>query len=143
TEQKWEAASLHAILAAELTPDAGGREGGGARFRLESARDVRLTPKAAVALGMAVHELAANAIKHGALSAPTGQVLVQAMVAERSDGRRLLLNWIESDGPPVGAPSRRGFGRRLLEQGLARELAGEVRLHYDAVGLSCRMDLHL
>lgn len=140
TDQNWEGASLHAILVMELTPHAGGREGGGSRFHLESARDVRLNPKAAVALGMAVHELATNAVKYGALSVPTGLVTVRSTLTA---DRRLILEWVEAGGPPVGRPSRRGFGGRLLEQGLAAELAGEVRLNYDAGGLSCRMDLPL
>jgi len=141
TDQKWAGASLHAILAMELTPHAGGREGGGSRFSLESARDIRLNPKAAVALGMAVHELATNALKYGALSSSAGQVTVKARVVDAEAERRLILEWTESGGPSVAKPTRRGFGGRLLEQGLAGELAGEVRLTYDPGGLCCTMDL--
>jgi two-component sensor histidine kinase len=56
---------------------------------------------------------------------------------------RLTLDWIEAGGPPVEGPRRRGFGSRLLEQGLAGELSGKVRLDYLPSGLSCRMDLPL
>ncbi|MDP3659183.1 HWE histidine kinase domain-containing protein [Phenylobacterium sp.] len=137
TDANWEAASLHAILVMELSPHAGGRQGGGGRFVLESDRDIRLNPKAAVALGMALHELATNAVKYGALSTPSGRVLVRSRVS----GADLVLEWIEQGGPTVVRPSRRGFGGRLLEQGLAGELAGRVVLTYDPAGLSCRMQL--
>jgi two-component sensor histidine kinase/PAS domain-containing protein len=139
TDQNWRGASLHDLVITELRPHAGGREGGGSRFLLESDRDIRLTPKAAVALGMAVHELATNAVKYGALSVPGGRVAVRSRVADD----RLTLDWIEAGGPPVEGPRRRGFGSRLLEQGLARELSGKVRLDYLPSGLSCRMDLPL
>jgi PAS domain S-box-containing protein len=140
TDQNWEGASLHDILAMELTPHAGRHSDGGARFLLDSDRDVRLTPKAAVALGMAVHELATNALKHGALSSPDGRVTVRALSKDRD---HLSLEWIESGGPPVSPPARRGFGGRLLERGLAAELAGRVKLDYNPDGLSCRMELPL
>lgn len=136
TAENWEAASLHAILAGELQP----HQGAG-RFVIDSDRDIRLAPKAAVALGMAIHELATNALKYGALSTPDGRVTVRTRVDGRVSDRRLLIEWIESDGPPVAKPTRRGFGARLLEQGLAGELAGHVRLDYLPSGLVCRMEL--
>jgi two-component sensor histidine kinase/PAS domain-containing protein len=139
TDQNWRGASLHDLVISELRPHAGGREGGGSRILLESERDVRLNPKAAVALGMAMHELATNAVKYGALSVPAGRVTVRS----RIEGRSLLIDWVESGGPPVAVPQRRGFGSRLLEQGLAGELAGDVRLGYLPDGLVCHMELPL
>jgi two-component sensor histidine kinase/PAS domain-containing protein len=139
TDQNWRGASLHDLVISELRPHAGGREGGGARILLESDRDIRLNPKAAVALGMAVHELATNAVKYGALSVPGGRVTFRSRV----DGPRLIVDWAESGGPPVTIPQRRGFGSRLLEQGLAGELAGDVRLGYLPAGLICHMELPL
>jgi PAS domain S-box-containing protein len=136
TDRSWEAASLHDILRLELRPHAGG-----ARFVLDSDRDLRLTPKAAVALGMAIHELATNALKYGALSTPDGLVSVRSRVTQSSVGRVLVLEWIESGGPPVQKPKRRGFGGRLLEQGLAGELHGRVELDYRPEGLFCRIEL--
>jgi PAS domain S-box-containing protein len=141
TDKNWEAASLHDLLTMELTPHAGGREGGGSRFVLDSDRDVQLNPKAAVALGMGLHELATNAVKYGALSKPTGRVTVRSRVTRAAQGPALVLEWIESGGPPVSKPKRRGFGGRVLEQGLAGELAGQVQLDYRPEGLSCRMQL--
>jgi two-component sensor histidine kinase/PAS domain-containing protein len=139
TDQNWRGASLHDLVISELRPHAGGREGGGSRILLESEHDIRLNPKAAVALGMAMHELATNAVKYGALSVPGGRVTVRSRV----DGRCLIVDWVESGGPSVESPRRRGFGSRLLEQGLAGELAGDVRLDYLPAGLVCHMELPL
>jgi two-component sensor histidine kinase/PAS domain-containing protein len=139
TARSWEAASLHDILLMEVSPHAGGREGGGSRFRLVSDRDVQLSAKAAVALGMAFHELATNALKYGSLSTPTGLVEVRTQVAGAPGDQALTIEWIESGGPPVAPPTRRGFGGRVLKQGLAGELAGDVQLDYRPEGLSCRI----
>lgn len=143
TAQNWHGASLLDILAAELRPHGGGRQGGGARFTVTGDQDVKLKPKAAVALGMAVHELATNALKYGALSVPDGHVALHLHLQGREPDRRLIIEWIESGGPEVAPPARKGFGSRLLERGLAGELAGRVRLDYHPAGLSCRMELPL
>ncbi len=140
TERHWRSASLLAMLAAELRPHGGARD---PRFTVEGDGDLHLQPKAAVALGMAMHELATNAAKYGALSTPTGRITLRAHRTRRDGQRRLVLDWIETGGPPVPVPSRRGFGARLLEDGLAGELAGDVRLEYRPEGLCCRMELPL
>jgi PAS domain S-box-containing protein len=134
TRESWEGASLREVFDAEMHAMAGED-----RITFDYADDVRLTPKAAVALGMGVHELATNAAKYGALSVATGQVRV-TWVQERD---LLRLTWAESNGPPVAPPARRGFGARLLERGLAAELSGGVELTYDAAGLICQMALPL
>jgi PAS domain S-box-containing protein len=141
TDQNWQAASLTDILIGELTPHAGARDGGGARFLLDADHDVRLNPKAAVALGMVVHELATNAVKYGALSKPGGRVTVRSRVKAAEGGGHLTVEWSESDGPKVVQPKRRGFGTRLLQQGLAGELGGEVEIEYRPDGLWCRIRL--
>ena len=94
----------------------------------------RLDPKSALALSMAFHELGTNALKYGGLSRPEGSVTL-AWTAE-PDGA-LRLTWTESGGPPVSPPSRRGFGSRLLERGLASELHGEVELRFEPDGVVC------
>ncbi len=140
TEQNWESASLREIVDAELEAF-GGRE----RLDFDYARDLRLNPKATVAVGMAVHELATNAAKYGALSTPGGRVSIawSTEPASPETAARLRLRWTESGGPPVPPPTRRGFGVRLLEKGLAGELSGVVRLAYDQSGLVCAMTLPL
>ena len=97
-----------------------------------------------VALSLAVHELATNALKHGAWRTETGDVVVEWSSAGGDDGgRRLRFRWSETGGPPINPPGRRGFGSRLIEQGLARELKGDVRLVFAPTGLACLMDAPL
>lgn len=138
----WEHASLQEILNLELMQHIGTR-GGGPRFVLESDGDVQLNAKAAVALGVAFHELAANAARYGALSQPGGRVTVRTRISGSDEDEQLFLEWRESGGPAVSRPQRRGFGGRVIEDGLAAELGGEVELDYGPEGLSCRMRLRM
>jgi two-component sensor histidine kinase len=139
TANHWEGAGLRGILSAELEPYAGGRAD---RIRLDGL-PVSLTPAVALPLGMAIHELATNAAKYGALSVETGQVAVEWQVDPRAGAETLSLFWRESGGPPVAPPSRTGFGTRLIRTSLERELAGEVRLDYAEAGLTCRIAVPL
>ena len=105
----------------------------GQRFRL-AGPPVRLGPETAVTLAMALHELTTNALKYGALSADVGQVNVEW----RADGpNRIVIEWIESGGPAVSAPVRRGFGSDLIERGLARQFGGTASLQFSEEGLRC------
>jgi two-component sensor histidine kinase len=88
---------------------------------------------------MALHELATNAVKYGALSDADGRVAITWAPAGE-DGGRFRLEWREIDGPTVTPPSRRGFGSRLLEKGLAYDLGGEVRLLFERTGLVCTIE---
>ena len=92
-----------------------------------------VSPKQALALSLALHELATNAAKYGALSRPGGRVELRW----KAQSGQLILNWRESGGPPVVAPSRRGFGSRLLEDGLFSDLDGHTRLDFVAAGVCC------
>jgi two-component sensor histidine kinase len=113
------------------------------RYRL-AGPDLNLPPKAAQAISLAVHELATNALKHGAWSAEQGEVAIDWAGATADDGaRRLHFKWSERGGPPVEPPARRGFGSRLIEKGLAQELRGEVRLVFEPAGLACLIDAPL
>ncbi|WP_052388672.1 sensor histidine kinase [Belnapia moabensis] len=106
--------------------------------------DVTLPANGAVALGIALHELATNAVKHGALSTDAGRVRLFWGEAE-TDGEGQawhLLRWEESGGPPVqGRPGRRGMGTRLLEGGLAGQIRGAVTLDFAPGGVRCTMRL--
>jgi two-component sensor histidine kinase len=136
SRRHWRGAALHELLTLEMEPF-----GGGERLNL-AGDDVQLTPKVALALAMAFHELATNALQYGALSNREGKIEVNAQ--SRGGGpRRLYLTWRESDGPKVNVPSHRGFGRRLLGAGLAHELAGDVRLEWSAPGVTCTMNIPL
>lgn len=109
--------------------------GGAARFHVVGP-PLRLNPGAAQALALGLHELATNALLHGSLRAPGGLVHLRWDVVGMGDAR-LLMSWTERGGPPIEPPSTRGFGRRLIERGLAQELGGTVKLAFDPEGVSC------
>jgi two-component sensor histidine kinase len=100
--------------------------------------DIRLLPKSALAVAMAVHELATNAAKYGALSNGSGRISVRWTIAEH-DAPRLQIVWTETGGPKVAAPSSKGFGSRLIERGLAGQLGGEAMIDYRESGVVCRI----
>ena len=95
-----------------------------------------VTAEAAQAIGLAIHELATNAIKYGALSVPMGKVKVSWVFdSDAAAPRQLLLNWIEQNGPPVTPPSRKGFGHIVIDDMIQRSLNGKVALEFLAHGL--------
>jgi two-component sensor histidine kinase len=96
--------------------------------------DLSLSPNTAVSLGMALHELATNAVKYGAWS-QGGEVRIETAVDEAAGV--ITVTWRELGGPKINPPRQRGFGSRLLEQGIASELGGEVGLQFAQEGLSC------
>jgi two-component sensor histidine kinase len=104
-----------------------------------SGTAIEVSPKHALALSLALHELATNAIKYGALSYPEGQVGVQWSVREGM----LHLDWEESGGPPVAPPTQKGFGSRLLEELVVRDLGGDTKLNYDVSGVRCSITARL
>lgn len=103
--------------------------------------DVVLPANATVSLVMVLHELATNAMKYGALSSEGGRVALRWTVDEV--GRVLTIEWREDGGPPVCAPSRKGFGFRLINEAVPRQLSGNVALTYAPEGLRCRILLPL
>lgn len=144
TATGWRGASLEGLAQAALATYYGSGDGGD-RVALDldlDGGDLRLSPAATQNLALALHELATNAAKHGALSAPAGRV---ALVARR-DGPagRLVLTWTETGGPPVpGPPATHGFGTTLLAKVIAHQHAGRVELDWRPEGLVCRLDLPL
>jgi PAS domain S-box-containing protein len=100
---------------------------------------VLLKPEAAQALGLALHELATNAAKYGALSTPSGHVSVAWERLPAAEGYGIALTWRETGGPKVAVPSRRGFGSLVIERHLARSLDGEVTLDFTPEGVECRV----
>lgn len=119
-----------------LTVDQGGSD----RY-VASGEDVRLPPKRALALSIALHELVLNAVTHGALSNDAGSIVVSWTMEPRPEGDRLILVWREKDGPPVTSTSKKGFGSRVIEDGLAHELAATVKLEYPIEGVTCTIDM--
>jgi two-component sensor histidine kinase len=128
TDESWNSTSLASVARTSLRA---------ARERVSfEGDDLRLRPKSAVALSMALHELGTNALKYGALSVERGRVSVRWTTR---DGR-FRLRWEETGGPTVSPPGHRGFGSRMIERGLAAELQGEVRIDWQPQGVVCTID---
>jgi two-component sensor histidine kinase len=136
TEAVWQTASLREILEKELRPYNDTR---GERIVLNGPA-VDLPSEAAVPIGMAIHELTTNAAKYGALSIPGGKVAIAWEAEPVEDGTRLKLVWEERGGPGVSAPTRQGFGSRLLHRVLATQLNAKVELDFRPKGLRVAID---
>lgn len=140
TSEQWSGADLGEIAAQAAQP-----------FRLAMGEDrlliegpyVRVPPKTAIAMALALHELATNAVKYGALSGPEGRVSFTWDVSGRGARRELTATWKELDGPRVNPPTRAGFGTRLIERGLASDLNGEVSIRYPPDGVVCTIRTRL
>lgn len=129
TATRWRGASLAHIAAAEL----GGLAPGQARWE---GPEITLKPRAANAASLALHELATNAVKYGALSTESGRI--ELAWSRTADGG-FVIEWSEAGGPPVKPPERRGFGSTLLEHVTGRELGGVVEMDYRVDGLRARI----
>jgi len=136
TDESWESADIRDVVAGALEPFGGGNE---RRFHIEGP-PLRLSPKVALSFALALHELATNAAKYGALSVPQGRIEVIWNLEGLDGARRLRLRWVEKDGPLVAPPSRKGFGSRLIERGLAGELRGSAQVSYPPSGVMCEID---
>jgi PAS domain S-box-containing protein len=106
----------------------------GSRIAVDGPK-LRLNAAAAQAIGLALHELATNAGKYGALSVDAGHV----RMAWRFDGDIFSMHWTERNGPPVSPPERRGFGSTVIDSMAKRTLGGEVELDYAPSGLAWRL----
>ncbi|MEK0085884.1 HWE histidine kinase domain-containing protein [Benzoatithermus flavus] len=139
TGADWETASLEALVRRALLPH--GLDGG-QRFVLHVAPKVVVSARLAQDLALALHELATNAVKHGALAAPRGRVLIGAGIVGH-DRSTLRLVWREEGGPSVEPPGRQGFGTRLLAELFGHRPGGEVRMEWRPEGLVCRIEAPL
>ena len=138
--ESWAAISLAGVLGQILGPF--GFADAPSRFAVAGPQ-VWLESKAALTLAMVFHELATNAAKYGALTSPAGQVQIAWRIDASAPDPWLRLDWRESGGPAVTPPSRKGFGSRLIETGLAQELNGEVHLTYAPQGVACSIAMPL
>lgn len=136
-DQSWQGSTVDAVLVNALTPF-GYTVSPDGRIRLDG-QEVRLTAKQMQALSMALHELATNAAKYGALSNDHGTVHV-TWTLDRAKGSHFRLVWREAEGPEVRAPQRKGFGTVMLTRILAQEINGEISLEYNSDGLVCSME---
>ncbi|MDF0521214.1 chemotaxis protein CheB [Bradyrhizobium yuanmingense] len=108
-----------------------------------SGPKVRFQPKAAETFALAIHELATNALKYGALSKPSGRIDVSWRIDESTEPAQLTVEWRERGGPQVKPPLRKGFGTELLERTLAFELKGQSTLTFHSGGLQCTIRIPL
>ena len=131
----WGPASLRALVEAEAGAYCGGRRSSQEPVRIGSA-DVLLQPEAFTTLALVLHELMTNSAKHGALKGGRGHVDIDW--ASDASGR-LVINWVESGGSPVQAPTRRGFGTIIIEQSIQHDLRGETSVEYLIAGLRARL----
>lgn len=139
TRENWERAGLPDIVAQAIAPYLSRGE---QRFEVHGPQ-VILTPQQALSIAMALQELATNAVKYGSLSNETGTVTIEWSTTQSDKGLYLHLVWKESGGPPVQPPTHRGFGTRLIERSLARELEGQVQIDFLSTGLICTADIPL
>ena len=130
-DEGWAGADLGELVRRTLEPY---HATGAKRATIEGPK-LTLAPRVGVALIMILHELATNAAKYGALSVPHGSLEVTWWRNDENGRREIHLRWIETGGPRVKAPSRRGFGSNLIERSTAHELHGEARLDYREEGL--------
>lgn len=139
TRENWQGAGLLDLIRDTLEPF-GVTDGREHRIVI-AGENIRFPPKEALALSIAFNELTTNAVKYGALANETGSILVEWNVETTQGGPRLILQWRENGGPAVTPPTRKGFGTKMIERGLAHELKGTVHFDYREAGLVVTMDV--
>lgn len=136
----WTGASLADLVRSQLAPFIGEAP---ERLLLDGPETI-LDAKAAQALGLALHELATNSTKHGALSVPEGRVeMTWTLNPGAAAPERLQLEWNERNGPPVTVPDRKGFGHFVIEKMVAQSLEGQVAIDYRPDGLYWSLSIPL
>ena len=134
--QNWTGVSLDELVRQQLQAF-GGRDAG----RIEAdGPPLYVAPDAAQTLGLALHELATNASKYGALSVPGGSIAVHWNIEPGSGAPRFRMSWRERGGPSVETPERSGFGRMLIERLTAEKLDATVQLNFDREGVVWTLD---
>jgi two-component sensor histidine kinase/PAS domain-containing protein len=132
TDRNWSGADVADLVARAVAPFATGQIS-------VDGPSLDVSPSQALALSLALHELATNAAKYGALSRPEGRVELRW----NAQDDQVNLSWRESGGPQVVPPSRRGFGSRLIEDALCRDLDGRTRLEFAPEGVRCSIAIRL
>ena len=132
TQSEWGTTPIAAVISVELAPYINAND----HEVVASGPDVELAPNDALSLGLAIHELATNAAKFGALSCSGGRVSIKWELVSPHLAR---IEWIESNGPNVEPPTKRGFGIDLIEKIVAHELRNPVELEFDPDGVRCRL----
>lgn len=130
--RNWEGANIREVIRSQLMPFTQSDDG---RLTI-SGSELMLRPKAVEHVGLALHELATNATKYGALSSPTGSVSIRWKIESDVDGKQQMqIDWQESGGPPVTATKHKGFGHMVITHLAPRALEGNATLDYAITGL--------
>lgn len=137
-EKNWKGSHVEAVLSNAMNPFGYDPSAIAGRIALDGPH-VTVTAKQAQALSLAMHELATNAPKYGALSNDEGTIHISWTYDQAGNGH-FGLTWRESGGPEVRKPSRKGFGTTMLTRVLAQEINGDISLEYNADGLVCTME---
>jgi PAS domain S-box-containing protein len=132
SQSRWDGADLRRLVDEELAPYRSGPE----KVAL-AGPDVTLEPTAAQTLTLALHELATNAAKYGALSSAVGRI---ELTWQTRDGD-LMLRWTEKGGPAIAAEPAKGFGTKIVTESIQRQLGGRVRYEWTADGLCCEISV--
>jgi PAS domain S-box-containing protein len=136
-QEEWHGVSLAELVRSQLAPYL---DRSGSQITLEGP-PVTLRPEAAQSLGLALHELAINAVKYGALSTPSGRISMTWTWDSRHEPPAVEILWVEIGGPKVATPVQRGFGSLVVERNLARALEGDVELTFGTEGVRCRITI--
>jgi PAS domain S-box-containing protein len=132
-QSRWAGADLRNLALEELSPYCAEDDGkDGSRARIEGP-SLMLEQQPAQAIALALHELTTNAVKYGALSVPSGRI---ALTWRQQSINRLAVRWIETGGPQVTPPARKGFGTRVMAR-ICEQLNGELNFDWRADGLVC------
>jgi len=131
SDSRWQGADLHKLVDEELAPY---RSGGDDRISVSGVHVV-LDPTTAQTLALALHELATNGAKYGALSRASGKLTVKWTVEPDA----ILIDWRESGGPPTHAPRKTGFGTRIIASSIERQLGGSTSFDWRREGLVCAL----
>lgn len=130
--QNWAGAALDELVRRQVMPFV---EEKGANLAI-AGPDIMVSAKAAQAIGLALHELATNSMKHGALSTPKGKVSIDwEYLTSRGDAPQIQIQWEEHDGPEVQPPTRKGFGHFVIERMTTQTLQARVSLDFNPEGL--------
>jgi len=139
TSSQWESAEigelLHTAVSSFQSEDR-------PRFILRGPK-VELKSKAALTLAMAVHELATNAVKYGALKSEGGRVEIDWSIEGAGEDARFAWSWKEIGGPPVVPPDHKGFGTRMIQRGLASDFGTDIALEFAPDGVVCSLSAPL
>ena len=132
TQSEWGTTPVSSVISVELAPYTNAAE----HEVLADGPPVELAPNDALSLGLAIHELATNAAKYGALSVSGGKVAIDWTLVNDKLAR---IEWVESNGPVVSEPQKRGFGTDLIEKIVAHELRHPVELSFRPEGVRCTL----